>query len=178
MNLLVFAEDESTFLARAQRLAVEENVYLAMGMATVHSGERLPLENKLVLIDPAGRVIGSYLKNHPVQGWEESIMRVGDGRISVVATPVGKLAGAVRSVSTEIFRSSSVKPVKAQRIYSSSPPTNGRRSRRSIRRWRSFARLKTAFRWFGQRHPVCRLPWTRGDACCVFLTTSLRAIER
>ncbi|HEX2456959.1 MAG TPA: nitrilase-related carbon-nitrogen hydrolase [Vicinamibacterales bacterium] len=95
MNLLVFAEDESTFLARAQRLAVEENVYLAMGMATVHSGERLPLENKLVLIDPAGRVIGSYLKNHPVQGWEESIMRVGDGRMSVVATPVGKLAGAI-----------------------------------------------------------------------------------
>ena len=34
-NLLIFKEDEPAFLARAQRLAADERVYLAMGMGTV-----------------------------------------------------------------------------------------------------------------------------------------------
>ena len=51
-NLLVFDDDESAFLARARRLAADERVYLAMGMGTIHLGDRLPFENKLVLVDP------------------------------------------------------------------------------------------------------------------------------
>lgn len=94
-SLLVMSEDEPGFLARAQRLARDEQVYLAMGLATIHLGERLPFENKLVLIDSSGRVVGSYLKRHPVQGWEESIMRVGDGRMMVADTSLGRIAGAI-----------------------------------------------------------------------------------
>jgi apolipoprotein N-acyltransferase len=94
-NLLILAEEEPAFIGRAQRLAAEERVYLAMGMGTVHPGEALPFENKLILIDPAGSLLVSYRKSHPVAGWEESIMRRGDGRLPVVATKDGRMATAI-----------------------------------------------------------------------------------
>ena len=94
-NLLVFKDDEPAFLERAARLAADEHVYLAMGMGTIYLGERLPFENKLVLIDPAGRIAMSYVKEHPVMGWEASIMRVGSGGIQVLPTANGRIAGAI-----------------------------------------------------------------------------------
>lgn len=94
-NLLVFAEDEPAFLVRAQRLAAEEHVYLVMGRGTVHVGTPLPFENKSVVIDPSGRVLASYLKTHPVAGWEASVMRPGDGRLPIMDIPEGRLATAI-----------------------------------------------------------------------------------
>ena len=94
-NLLVFKADEAAFLARAQALATSERVYLAMGMGTIHDGEALPFENKLVLIDATGAIRISYLKSHPVAGWEASIMRRGDGRVPVASTDAGRVAGMV-----------------------------------------------------------------------------------
>ena len=93
--MLIFAEDEPGFIARAQQLAAEEHVYLAMGMGTVQLGTPKPFENKLVMIDPWGRIVMSYRKSHPVAGWEASIMKVGDGRLPVVATDDGRIAGAI-----------------------------------------------------------------------------------
>ena len=94
-NLLIFNEDEPAFLARAQRLAGDEQIYLGMGLGTVHVGDKQPFENKLILIDPSGRILVSYLKTHPVPGWEAGIMRLGDGRVPVVATRDGRMAAAV-----------------------------------------------------------------------------------
>jgi apolipoprotein N-acyltransferase len=94
-SLLVFAEDEPAFLDRATRLAAAEHVYLAMGMGTIHLGESKPCENKLVLIDPSGQILTSHLKSRAVAGWEAGIMRRGDGRMAVVATPAGRMAGAI-----------------------------------------------------------------------------------
>ena len=94
-NLLVFKDDEAAFLERATRLAADEHIYLAMGMGTIYLGERLPFENKLVIIDPAGRIAISYVKEHPVMGWEARIMRVGRGGIQVLPTPNGRIAGAI-----------------------------------------------------------------------------------
>jgi apolipoprotein N-acyltransferase len=94
-NLLVYSEDEAAFLERARTLAVSEGIHLAMGMGTIHLGERLPFENKLVLIDPAGTTRMSYLKSHAVAGWEAGIMRVGDGRVPVASTDAGRIAGMV-----------------------------------------------------------------------------------
>jgi len=94
-NLLVFQDDEPAFIERARRLAADEAVYLAIGMGTVYPGATLPFENKLVLIDPTGRIIASYLKSHAVAGWEAGIMRPGDGRVPVVTTPIGRIAAAI-----------------------------------------------------------------------------------
>ena len=94
-NLLIFKEDESSFIERARQLAMLEHVYLAIGMGTVHLGDPLPLENKLVLIDAHGKVAISYRKSHAVIGWEAGIMKRGDGRLPVVATDDGRIGGAV-----------------------------------------------------------------------------------
>jgi apolipoprotein N-acyltransferase len=94
-NLLVFDEDEPAFLDRAKRLAADERVYLAMGMGTIHLGDQLPFENKVVLIDPSGNIVASHLKNRPVSGWEASIMRRGYDGIPVVATDTGRMAAAI-----------------------------------------------------------------------------------
>lgn len=94
-NLVIFKDDEAAFLDRARELAASERIYLAMGMGTIHDGEALPFENKLVLIDPAGAIRISYLKSHPVAGWEASIMRRGDGRVQVASTDAGRMAGMV-----------------------------------------------------------------------------------
>jgi len=94
-NLLVYKDDEAAFLERARALAISERVHLGMGMATIHLDEHLPFENKLVLIDSAGTTRMSYLKSHPVAGWEAGIMRVGDGRVPVVSTDAGRMAGMI-----------------------------------------------------------------------------------
>jgi apolipoprotein N-acyltransferase len=94
-NLLVFEEDESAFLGRAQRVAADERVYLAIGMGTIHVGSILPFENKLVVIDPSGQIVMSYLKSHAVAGWEAGIMRLGGGLVPVVPTRDGRIAGAI-----------------------------------------------------------------------------------
>jgi len=94
-NLLIFNEDEPAFIARAQQLASDEQIYLAMGLGTVHVGDARPFENKLILVDPFGRILVSYLKTHPVPGWEAGIMRPGDGRLPVVATRDARMAAAV-----------------------------------------------------------------------------------
>jgi apolipoprotein N-acyltransferase len=94
-NLLVFATDEARFLERARGLAAEEHVYLAMGLGTVHLGEPLPMENKLVLVDPSGTIVASYHKRHAVPGWESRIMRRGALPVPVVPTAMGRLALAI-----------------------------------------------------------------------------------
>lgn len=94
-NLLVFAKDEAAFIDRARAVAAEEHVYLAIGMGTIHLDEPLPFENKALVIDPDGRIIVSYLKTHPVFGWEAGIMRRGDGRLPIVTTRDGRMGTAI-----------------------------------------------------------------------------------
>ncbi len=94
-NLLVFREDEAAFLERARQVAADEHVYLAMGIASIQPGAALPFQNKMILVDPSGRIVVNYLKSHPVTGWEASIMERGDGRVPIVATDAGRIASAI-----------------------------------------------------------------------------------
>jgi len=94
-NLLVLSADEPGFLERAARVAADERVYLAIGMGTIHLGDPLPMENKLVVIDPSGQTIVSHRKTRPVAGWEAGIMKRGSDPLPVVATSDGRLAGAI-----------------------------------------------------------------------------------
>jgi len=93
-SLLVFKEDEPAFLERAQHLASEERIYLAMGMAAIHTGATRPLENKVILIDPSGKVVFSYLKSRPAAP-EAAIMVPGDSHLPVAATELGRVAAAI-----------------------------------------------------------------------------------
>jgi len=95
MNFLVLAADEPAALARAQRLAAREHIYLAMAIGAVHPGAPKPFQNKTVLVDPSGRIAYSYLKSWPVVAWEEGVMQPGDGQLPVVPTELGRLSTAI-----------------------------------------------------------------------------------
>jgi len=94
-NLVVLRDDEDAVVDRARRLAQEERITLAMGMGTVTLGAPRPLENKIVLIDPAGQQEFSYRKSLPVPGWEASIMEVGDGRLPIHDSAIGRIGAAI-----------------------------------------------------------------------------------
>lgn len=93
-SLIVFKEDEPAFLDRARRLAADERICLAMGMAAVRPGEARPTENKVVLIDPAGKVVFSYLKSRPASP-EAATMVLGDSHLPVAVTEQGRMASAI-----------------------------------------------------------------------------------
>ena len=90
VNLLVLRDDEDAFVERARRIAAEERIFLAMGMGSVHPGAPKPLENKMLLIDPACTVVFSYRKSRLVPGWEASTAARGEGRLPVASTSVGR----------------------------------------------------------------------------------------
>jgi apolipoprotein N-acyltransferase len=94
-NLLVFREDEASFLDRARRLAQEQHIHLAMGIGSVQLGAPQPMENKVVLIDPRGTIVFSHLKTRAVPGWEARVMTVGDRPLPVARTDVGRVGAAI-----------------------------------------------------------------------------------
>lgn len=94
-NLMVFHEDEISFMERARQLAREEQIYLLMGMAAIRQGDSRPLENKAVLVDPSGGNPYSYIKSRPVPGWEAMMSVRGDGRIPTLDTRYGRVGSTI-----------------------------------------------------------------------------------
>jgi apolipoprotein N-acyltransferase len=94
-NSIIMREDEPIFLARARAAARADAIYLGLGVGVWHQGDAKPLENKIVLIDPAGRVAWQFLKARPVPPGESSISKVDDGRIRTLDTPYGRVAAAI-----------------------------------------------------------------------------------
>jgi len=94
-GLMIHRDDEAAFIARAQRLAAEEHIYLLMGMATTIPGASRPVQNKAVLIDPSGAIAFVYLKHLLVPGMEATITNPGDGRMPLAATPFGRITAAI-----------------------------------------------------------------------------------
>jgi apolipoprotein N-acyltransferase len=95
VNLLVFKDDETTFLKRAQQLAGEEQIYLLMGMGAVCPGGSRPLENKAVLVNPFGEIDFSYLKSRLVPGGEARVSSPGNARLPISDTQYGRMAAAI-----------------------------------------------------------------------------------
>ena len=95
INLMVFRSDEEAFMERARQVARQEQVYLLMGIGVHRPDEARPLENKAVLIDPAGAIAFSYVKTHPVPGIEAMISTRGDSRPPTQDTEYGRLASVV-----------------------------------------------------------------------------------
>lgn len=94
-NLMVLAQDEPAFLERARQTARQHSIYLLMGMCTFHPGQERSVENKAVLLDPAGEIAFSYTKSRPVPGWEAQMSIRGDGLIRTSDTPYGRLTSAI-----------------------------------------------------------------------------------
>ncbi|WP_257311400.1 nitrilase-related carbon-nitrogen hydrolase [Geothrix fuzhouensis] len=91
----VFKEDEPALIAQAQQLASRKQIYLGLALGAWQRGARKPLENKLVLIAPDGRIAYEYWKARPVPGDEKNLTSQLDGNIKTVLTPHGRLGSAI-----------------------------------------------------------------------------------
>lgn len=93
----VLQENEGAFVARATELARQERIYLEVGLGVFLPGSaRAPyLMDESLLIDPGGHVAWTYEKTHLVPFSEQGLVVAGAGRLPVVGTPLGRLAGAV-----------------------------------------------------------------------------------
>lgn len=91
-GITVPAEDEAALLARAREVARAENVYLAMGLATMYPDET-PYEQKLVVVDPNGKIVLEHFKYGGAVF--EAGRFVGDGVLRTAETPFGVLSGII-----------------------------------------------------------------------------------
>jgi apolipoprotein N-acyltransferase len=91
------ASDEAALIARAQDVARQNGIYLAIPLFTFYSDtERDPgqqVENKLLLFDPAGAVVIEHVKygGHIMETYRIQ----GDGQLQTVDTPFGVLSGVI-----------------------------------------------------------------------------------
>jgi apolipoprotein N-acyltransferase len=91
MAVQVAGEDEPELLARAQEVARQEGIYLAIPMMTVFDDDRLP-QNKLLVFDPDGEIVLEHYKygGNMIEGFQP-----GDGVLRTVETPYGTLSGVI-----------------------------------------------------------------------------------
>jgi apolipoprotein N-acyltransferase len=92
MAVMVAKEDEPAFMARAQQIAREESIYLAMAMGTVYQDGSSPWENKLIIVDPTGKIV---LEHYKFGGQMFEGFKPGDGVLRTVETPFGTLSGVI-----------------------------------------------------------------------------------
>jgi apolipoprotein N-acyltransferase len=90
----VIEEKEEEFIDRATKLAREEQIYLALsiGLFPLNYPEQ-PWQNKLIWIDPRGKVIDEYLKLKPAPPLEPIVP--GKGGISILDTFYGRIASVI-----------------------------------------------------------------------------------
>jgi apolipoprotein N-acyltransferase len=85
--------DLPSLVARAQEIARENGIYLAVPLYTRSLDESEPYENKLLLIDPTGAIVLEHVK------YGAALMEpgrlVGDGNLKTVTTPFGVLSGVI-----------------------------------------------------------------------------------
>ena len=93
---MVFRLDKraNEFILRCQgrQLAREKNIYLAMPLFTQHKQRNKPLENKLIVVDPAGDVVMEHYKYGGNQ-FEGSVL--GDGLLQTFQTPTARVSGVI-----------------------------------------------------------------------------------
>jgi apolipoprotein N-acyltransferase len=94
-NGVILAEQEAETLAKGQALADSHDLYLGMSLAVLRPGEEKTLENKIVLVDPDGQIVNSYVKAFPVPGGELEASVQGDAAMPVVETPLGRLGHVI-----------------------------------------------------------------------------------
>jgi len=94
-NVMILKEDEPTFLESAKRVAIKQQVYLLMGVATVQLEANKPLENKAILMNPRGEIVSSYTKTRLVPGFEVMKGVSGDGKIRTYDSQYGRIASAI-----------------------------------------------------------------------------------
>jgi apolipoprotein N-acyltransferase len=91
----VLQQDEPDLLRRGQALAEQYHVYLGMTLSSWMPGQARPLQNKLVLIDPSGKIVWQYLKARPTPGPESALSVKADERLIYLDSAYGRIGAAI-----------------------------------------------------------------------------------
>ena len=94
-NFPVLKQFEPELVQRGEALAKARGIYLALPLAVFNIGQKTPLEDKLVMIDPLGQVAWEYLKTEIPPGLEVTILAPSSGQLPVRDTPFGRLGAAI-----------------------------------------------------------------------------------
>jgi apolipoprotein N-acyltransferase len=94
-NASVLKADEAALVARGQALAARYRAYLGMTLAVRRPGRQASIENRIVLVQPDGSIAWAFDKARPVPGGEAFMQVPGTGRLSVAATPYGRLSSVI-----------------------------------------------------------------------------------
>jgi len=89
--IFIAAEDEPALTRVGQELALQEGVYLLLGLQVEDENRSLPYENKTIFIAPDGELLSEYLKQGLVPGEIAYFVR-GEGSAPVLETPHGNIA--------------------------------------------------------------------------------------
>ncbi len=90
----VLKQDEPALIEEGRKLAAKYQAYLGMALATWTPGRKLPLENKLVLIEPSGQIAWEYFKSYPA--FEEAeVLIAKDRKVKIADTPYGRLSAII-----------------------------------------------------------------------------------
>ena len=93
----ILQEDEPALIQQAGALAKQQGIYLDMGLGVFlpDVGRGPYLQDESVLLDPTGRVVWTYEKTHLVPFGEQGLIVQGDGKVPIVESPYGRLAGVI-----------------------------------------------------------------------------------
>lgn len=94
-NFPVLKQYEAELVQRGEELAKAQGIYLALPLAVFNIGQKSPLEDKLVMIEPSGQVAWEYLKTEIPPGLEVAILAPSSGLLPVKETPYGRLGTAI-----------------------------------------------------------------------------------
>jgi apolipoprotein N-acyltransferase len=87
-NLFVLPEEEEAFMEEARAFALEQGIYFVPAVCVMRYGKHYG-DNKLVLINPQGKIEYQYRKTKTIYQTES------DGIIRYVDTPFGRLGAAI-----------------------------------------------------------------------------------
>lgn len=94
-SIPVSKQNEATLIERGRKLASQEKIFLMMALYSVpFDFPDQPWENKVVIVDPSGELLATYLKSTHAPG-EQSISILGDGKIPIVNTPYGQITVSI-----------------------------------------------------------------------------------
>jgi apolipoprotein N-acyltransferase len=93
----ILQEDEPAMIQRAGALAKQTGIYLDMGLAVfLPDTSKGPfVKDEAVLLDPTGHVVWTYEKTHLGPFGEQGLIVPGDGKMPIVDSPYGRLAGVI-----------------------------------------------------------------------------------
>ena len=94
-NAVILKEDEKELYKKASQVALEQNIYLGIGVAVIDPSNSKFLENKFVLFNNEGKKVIDYWKGISVPGGEVEISNNKTTGIQKIETDYGTIAGVI-----------------------------------------------------------------------------------